>query len=265
MLINFSVKKTDKAAVNIARKVWDIIPDDGVTQDNTDLFVANLSDILDTNSMRCSSMLSWLGPIRKDKEDAIRIAYAALGYLPCFDKTDTRLETKYIGDPVFPVPGRFIAVKVFKAAPDKQPVVYVAFLALGTILAGRLCIMMLNVVQASKLLRKVYAGRSKADAEINVMELSGCYATIPSDWLCMRAGNITDVSLTAEMRVLNKALKNRRANKKCSVSSSCAYCYKGRDTCAIAVRRKTKQKESADGNVSESTTVSDTEGSDKRE
>jgi hypothetical protein len=261
-LTGFSVRKTDKLAVRVAQAIWDLIPDAGLTPEASDAFVQRLAEITRHSYMRCSVMLSWLGEIRKDKGDALRIAYAVAGYLPCFDNNDTRAEAKYIGDPVFPVPGRFIAAKLYQDNPEAAPVVFLAFLAMGTILAGRVCIMKFSLMQADRLLRKIYIGRSKLESQPHPTELSGCYATIPSDWLALKIGRISDVTCTAEMRTINKALCHKRAVRKCSVCSACYKCDKGRDSCAIAVRRKTKErKEDERGSKSNS----DPEGPDKGE
>ena len=246
-------------AVRVAQAIWDLIPDEGLTQETSDEFVKHLASITKHSYTRCSLMLSWLGEIKKDRGDAIRIAYAIIGYLPCFDNGDTRAEAKYIGEPVFTVPGRFIAAKLYQDTPTSQPVVFLAFLGMGTILAGRICIMQFSLAQADRLLRKIYVGRSKLESQPHPTELSGCYAMIPSDWLAMKLGKISEVSCTAEMRAINKALCHKRATRKCAVSDACYKCHKGRDSCAIAIRRKTKER-SDDVRGSESKSDNDLKG-----
>lgn len=241
VLTSFSVRKNDKLAVRVAQAVWDTLPDDGLNSENSTEFVSNLARITKHTPMRCSAMLSWLGDIKKTKEDALRIAYAVIGYLPCFDNNDDRLEEKYLGDPVFPVYGRFIASRAYYKTPDR-PVVDVVFLAMSTILAGRVCLMQFSLPQAERILKKIYVGRSKLESQPHPAELSGCYLTLPSDWLAARIGSIPDISCTTEMRALNRSLCHKRATRKCSFSDSCATCDKGRDQCAIAVRKTTKRR-----------------------
>lgn len=215
---------------------------DELTDSNSIEFIGKLSVITKHTRERCSAMLGWLGKLGTKKEDALRIAYAVIGYLPCFDSQDRTLETAYDGRPVFDVHGRFMAAHGFIDSRSNKPYVDCAFIAMSTILAGRVYLFRFNIYQIDRLLKKLYIGRTKLEKNPHPAELSGCYAVLPSSWLAGEIGKVNEVKCTSEMRELNRALCKKRAVRKCDVAESCAKCYKGRDECAIAVRLHTRKK-----------------------
>lgn len=212
-----------------------------LTQDAFVSLVSGLSRTTKHTRERISAMLGWLGKLRATRVDAYRIALAVQGYLPCFDSQDRRLESGYEGVPVFDVPGRFMAARAY--SDDKgRLVVEAVFLAMGTILSGRIFMFKLNMFQVDKLLKKVYVGRTKLEQNPYPAELSGCYCSLPSDWLTGRIGKVSEITCTAEMRSINRTLCKKRSTRQCGESESCARCWKGRDQCAIAVRLTSKVK-----------------------
>lgn len=220
---------------------------DELTDENSYEFLDKLSVFTKHTRERCAAMLNWLGKLGTTREDALRIAFAVQGYLPCFDSQDRVLERAYTGEPEFPVYGRFLTAQAYLDKND-NPVVDVVFLAQATILAGRIYLFRFNAYQADRVLKKIYVGRTKVEKSPHPAEISGCYAVVPSTWMAGMIGKITDIQCTSEMRTINRSLCKKRALRKCEEAESCAKCYKGRDRCAIAVRLHTKKKkEEEDG------------------
>ena len=246
ILTKFSVRKTEKKVVRVAQVIYGMLEGKEFTEDVVIDLVGKLSDITKHSRERISAMLGWLGRLGTTRVDAYRVALAIQGYLPCFDSQDRQLEVAYKGVPVFDVPGRFLAARAY--ADDKgRPTVDTVFLAMGTILAGRVYMFKLNMFQVDKLLKKVYVGRTKLEQNPHPAELSGCYCSLPSDWLTGRIGRVSEITCTAEMRSINRTLCKKRATRQCSESESCARCWKGRDQCAIAVRLTSKVKKEEKG------------------
>lgn len=223
-------------------------------EDGTKLIDEPLAELVDKlapavkhSRERCIAMLGWLGQLYATKEDALRIAYAVQGYLPCFDSEDRQLEGAYNGAPEFPVYGRFMAAHV-RPTKNSSVDIVCAFLAQSTILAGRAYLLQFKLYQIEKILKKIYVGRTKIEKSPHPYEISGCYCVVPSPWLGGLIGDVRELSCTDEMRELNRLLCKKRATRKCGEADMCGNCRKGRDQCAIAVRLHTlKKKEEEDG------------------
>ena len=100
LLTPFSVRASERAAVQLAKKIAPLFKGIGILRsDNCAELVGRLVSLTGLPTIRIQAMLSHLMPLRIDNMALFRLSLAIVEYLPLFDKDDNSYDGAYRGNP----------------------------------------------------------------------------------------------------------------------------------------------------------------------
>jgi hypothetical protein len=236
----FSVRKAENNAIRAATAIRTLIDS---ADNKKDALVSFLAGNTKMTWFRAVQMVNGLGRLRTPF-DALRAGFAIHSYPECFSENDNELDPPYLGDPIFPVHGRILDCCVSQIRG--REVILMEFLAMNSILAGRVYKLWCSPYVIDKILRKIYSGRNP----VPFIGISGCYLWLNSDLLfreIMKRDLSDSLGANSEEKDINKRLCKDRGDleriRTCSEPKgvNCYACQVPRSECMLSTRKKRKQ------------------------